>query len=42
LIEQFICETRGRHWYGGVRPRPILAKSTPAIPTLPTTNHTDG
>ena len=23
-IEQFICQTCGRHWYGGERPRPKL------------------
>ena len=40
-IEQFTCETCGRHWYGGVRPRPILDQSTPAIPTDPT-DQTDG
>ena len=30
-IEQFICQTCGRHWYGGERPRPKLTAD-------PTTN----
>ena len=29
-IEQFICQTCGRHWYGGQRPRQTLGPDGPS------------
>jgi hypothetical protein len=30
-IEQFMCHSCGRHWYGGERPRPNVPADAPAI-----------
>lgn len=30
-IEQFICHTCGRHWYGGERPRQTIPADPPVI-----------
>jgi hypothetical protein len=32
-IEQFICKTCGRHWYGGERQRPPCAAELSSIPS---------
>jgi hypothetical protein len=29
-IEQFVCQTCGRHWYGGQRPRQPLGAAAPS------------
>ena len=33
-IEQFLCQTCGRHWYGGERLRPQMATDTPLTQSL--------